>query len=120
MPDSSLQDCHSKKQSERRLFTAIYVLDKSSAIFSGRIPLLTSQYCSTAMPLDICDTILLHKKPAQGSDLSSLDIDQNGWNASGKISSTSTLRARSLIAHLREEILIIALNNKRKVLPDLM
>jgi hypothetical protein len=72
MPDSSLQECHTKKQSERRLFTAIYILDKSAAIFSGKIPLLTSQYCSTALPLDICDTILLHRKLAQPANLHSL------------------------------------------------
>lgn len=120
MPDSSLQDCHSKRQSERRLFTAIYILDKSAAIFSGKIPLLTSQYCSTALPLDICDTILLHRKPAQTANPLSLEVDNYGWNTRGEIYCTTTLRARSLIAHLREEIMIIALNNKRRILPDLM
>lgn len=117
MPDSSLRDFHTKKQSERRLFTAIYILDKAAAIFSGKIPLLTSQYCSTALPLDICDTTLLH---TQTSDLLSLGIDNYGWNTGGKIYRTTTLRARGLIAHLREEILVIALNKKRKILPDLM
>lgn len=120
MPDSSLQDTHTKKQSERRLFTAIYVLDKSAAIFSGKIPMLSSQYCSTAMPLDICDTTLLHRKRTQNPDLLLLGVDNYGWNSGGKIYSTTTLRARGLIAHLREEILVIALNEKRKIPPDLM
>ncbi|KAL7920316.1 hypothetical protein ACQKWADRAFT_322217 [Trichoderma austrokoningii] len=120
MPDSSLEDVDTKKQSERRLFAAIYILDKSAAIFMGKIPLLTSQYCSTALPLDIFNTVLLHKKPALAANLLSLGIDSDGWNISGEIYCTTTLRARGLIAHLREEIMVLALNNKRRVLPDLI
>lgn len=120
MPDSSLQDVDTKKQSERCLFSAIYIIDKSAAIFTGKIPLLTSQYCSTALPIDICNTILLHKKPAQGASLLSLGIDNDGWNTNGEIYRTITFRARGLIAHLREKIMIISLNNKKRVLPGLM
>lgn len=119
MPDSSLRDIHTKKQSERRLFTAIYILDKSAAIFSGKMPMLTSQFCSTALPLDFCYTTLLHRKSTQTPDLLLLGVDNYGWNTGGKIYCTTTLRARALIAHLREEILVIALNKNRKIPLDL-
>ncbi|UKZ86535.1 uncharacterized protein TrAFT101_002359 [Trichoderma asperellum] len=120
MPDSSLKDFHIKKQSERRLFTAIYILDTTAAAFSGKSPMLTSQDCSTALPLDICDATLLRKKPNETSDLLSLGIDDYGWNTGGKIYGTTTLRERGLIANLREKILVIALNKRPKLLPDLI
>jgi hypothetical protein len=120
MSDSSLQDLHTWKQSERRLFTAIYILDKTAATFSGRLPILASHYCSTTLPLDICNTTLLHGKPNQISDFLSLGVDEEGWNTEGKIYSTTPLRARGLIAQLREEILAIALNQRERNSLDLM
>lgn len=118
--DASLQDPRISKQSERRLFTAIYILDKTAATLSGKLPLLPSDHCSTALPLDICNTILLCWRPSQGVNLASLGVDDEGWNVDGKIYSTTTLRARGLIAHIREQILDLALNKMARDPLDLI
>lgn len=120
MPDSSIQDPRISKQSERRLFIAIYILDKTSATFYGKLPLLASHYCSTALPLDICNTILLDWKPGQSADFRSLGVNDKGWNNNGKIYSTTSLRTRGLIAQIREEILAIAMNQRQRDTCDLM
>ncbi|QYS95345.1 Zn(2)-C6 fungal-type domain-containing protein [Trichoderma simmonsii] len=110
--DTSIQDPRFLKQSERRLFTAIYILDKTAATLRGKLPLLVSDHCSTALPLDICNTILLRWRPGQGVNLTSFGVNDEGWNVDGKIYSTTTLRARGLIAHIREQILNLALNKR--------
>lgn len=120
MSDASIQDPRILKQSERRLFTAIYILDKTAATLSGKLPLLPSDHCSTALPLDICNTILLSWRPNQGANLASLGVDDEGWNVDGKIYSTTALRARGLIAHIRERILDLALNKRARDPLDLM
>ncbi|EHK24162.1 uncharacterized protein TRIVIDRAFT_12010, partial [Trichoderma virens Gv29-8] len=114
MPDASIQDPRISEQSGRRLFTAIYVLDKAAAMFSGKLPLLPSDSCSTALPLDICNTILINWKPSQVVDYDSLGVNEKGWNKNGKIYSTTSLRARGLIAQIRENIVTFALNKKQK------
>ncbi|KAM6481812.1 hypothetical protein HDV62DRAFT_363264 [Trichoderma sp. SZMC 28011] len=118
--DEIIQDPRILKQSERRLFTAIYILDKTAATLSGKLPLLVSDHCSTALPLDICNTILLRWRPSQGINLTSLGVNDEGWNVDGKIYSTTTLRARGLIAHIREQILDLALNRRARDPLDLI
>lgn len=118
--DVSIQDPRILKQSERRLFTAIYILDKTAATLSGKLPLLVSDHCSTALPLDICNTILLRWRPDKGVNLTSLGVNDEGWNVDGNIYSTTTLRARGLIAHIREQILDLALNRRARDPLDLM
>ncbi|KAL7952139.1 hypothetical protein V8C42DRAFT_26920 [Trichoderma barbatum] len=110
MSDTSINEPLISKQAERRLFTAIYILDKTAATFTGKFPLLTLDKCSTALPLDICNTILLQWMPGQTVDLVSLGVNDRGWNTSSKVYSTTSLRARALIAHNREDILTHALN----------
>ncbi|KAL7907458.1 hypothetical protein GGI35DRAFT_456356 [Trichoderma velutinum] len=118
--DATIQDPRISKQSERRIFTAIYILDKAAAILSGKLPLLVSDCCSTALPLDICNTILLRWKPSQDVNFASLGVNDEGWNVNDKIYSTTTLRARGLIAHIREQILDLALNKRTRDTLDLI
>ncbi|KAL6697026.1 hypothetical protein J3F84DRAFT_371942 [Trichoderma pleuroticola] len=118
--DVSIQDPRMPRQSERRLFTAIYILDKTTATLSGKLPLLVSDHCSTALPLDICNTILLCWRPGQVVNPTSLGVNDEGWNVDGKIYSTTSLRARGLIAHIREQILDLALNKRARDPLDLI
>lgn len=120
MPDSSLRDASILKQSERRLFTAIYILDKTAAIFSGNTPLLTSHFCSTALPLDICNDALLNVEDYDTFDVDSRIVNDKGWNTDEEVYSTTSLRARGLIAQIREEILAVAQNQEQRTTVDLM
>ncbi|PTB62105.1 hypothetical protein BBK36DRAFT_23957 [Trichoderma citrinoviride] len=117
MSDSSIQDRLISKQSERRLFTAIYVLDKAAAFFAGRSPLLASHRGTTALPLDISNAILVRWEAGNSAEFDSLGIDDH---TSGRIYPTTSLRARGLIARIREDILAIALNMRQRNPLELM
>ncbi|KAL7930675.1 hypothetical protein V8C35DRAFT_132281 [Trichoderma chlorosporum] len=101
MSNESIQDPSILKQSERRLLTAIYILDKTAATLSRKLPLLSSNHCSTLLPLDICNTVLLCYKHNQVVDSASLGVNERGWNTVGKIYSTTSLRPRGLITYIR-------------------
>ena len=91
----------------RRLFCQIYIMDKVIATFVGRPPLLAWKYCTTLLPLDLDDEQLLFKN----ADLkqSFQKLDRYGWNKSPQLRASTILRARTMIAIAREEILEIAL-----------
>ncbi|OAA64726.1 Transcription factor [Niveomyces insectorum RCEF 264] len=94
-------------QIRRRLFGHLFTLDKVASVFSGRPPLLSGQYCSVSLPLDISDQILLE---SAGLDSVPFDhVDQNGWNTYGGLHSTTVLRARTMMAYIKEEILRLVL-----------
>lgn len=93
----------------RRLFAAIFVHDKVTATFTGRPPFLSRRFSSTPLPLDISDEMLLTSSDMPGG-FDSLHVDEHGWNTDRKIYSTTSLRARALMAFVRDEILEIALH----------
>ncbi|EGR44515.1 uncharacterized protein TRIREDRAFT_112131 [Trichoderma reesei QM6a] len=119
LPVTSIRSCCISKQSERRLFAAIYVLDKAASVSAGRPPLLASSRGTTALPLDISNTVLVHFEASQKPDVDLLRIDDQGWNTDGEMYATTSLRARGLIAHIREELLAIALNKRQNLLLEL-
>lgn len=95
----------------RRVFAHVYIVDKNSAIFTGRPPHLSHRYCSLTLPLDLSDEIVMslpgdlvplqHAAPGK--------TDDRGWNTEGLLLRTTLTRARALIAHIRGEILEMAL-----------
>lgn len=97
----------------RRLVAQIFTTDKFGVSFAGRPPSLTGTFCSTPMPLDISDEDL-------GSDDTTLMqafnlLDDHGWNTVGEIYPTTMIRARHMIAVIRDELIDIALCNRRPV-----
>ncbi|KAM0425584.1 hypothetical protein ACHAPT_009115 [Fusarium lateritium] len=100
----------------RRLVTQIFATDKFGVSFAGRPPLLTGNFCSTPMPLDISDEDL-------GSDDATLmrafnSLDNHGWNTAGEIYPTTIIRARHMIAVIRDELIDIALCNRKPLDPS--
>jgi hypothetical protein len=69
--------------------------------------------------LDISNTVLVHFEASQKPDVDLLRIDDQGWNTDGEMYATTSLRARGLIAHIREELLAIALNKRQNLLLEL-
>lgn len=86
---------------KRRLYAAVFNIDKVISTFTGRPPLLSLAYSSTRLPLDLSDDALL------SSDLPSaaVQLDTRGWNQDNQIYSTTILRSRTSFARIRHEVL---------------
>ena len=84
-------------------FASIYYLDKSEALFNARPPLLSHQYCTWRLPLDLDEDELFGGPVAFNTAKSKLDA--NGWNTRGAIHARTTLRALCLQTPIFEQIL---------------
>ncbi|KAF2679208.1 hypothetical protein K458DRAFT_314916, partial [Lentithecium fluviatile CBS 122367] len=62
----------------KRLFLCVYENDKYSAVYHGRPPRLTRQYCLLQLPLDLDD----HQMMLEGDELEAAvaALDSEGWN----------------------------------------
>lgn len=94
---------------KKRMYHHVYTLSMIVTSFTGRPPLLSKRFGRTALPLDIQDDVLF-------SDTNSLRkaverLDERGWNTDGVIYPSTRIRARAILASIREEILEIALSN---------
>ncbi|KAI9042125.1 fungal specific transcription factor domain-containing protein [Aspergillus affinis] len=88
-------------EARRRVYAAVFSIDKVLATFTGRPPLLSRLYSTTRLPLDISDEALMsgHRKEADDS------LDRNGWSQDCRINSVIILRARTMFAIIRDEVL---------------
>ncbi|KAJ8101644.1 hypothetical protein POJ06DRAFT_194479 [Lipomyces tetrasporus] len=84
-----------------------YFLDKSESIFNGRPPMLTLQYCIYRLPLDLSEDDLYGTPEEFASGKARLD--SNGWDTSGRIHTTTWVRAQCLQIPIREEIVELAI-----------
>lgn len=95
-----LMDASISTQINRKIFAAVFTLDKTTAMFSGRPPLLSGRFVLTALPLDIPDEELLAGPPVDKPR-----VDERGWNTDGKVYTVTILRARAMLAYTRGSIL---------------
>lgn len=93
----------------RRLFCQIFIMDKVVATFVGRPPLLAWKYCTTPLPLDLDDEVLLSNDTSFEQEFRY--INRDGWSTTPQLRASTILRARTIIAVVREEILEIALGH---------
>ena len=100
----------------RRVYAAVFNIDKVISGFMGRPPLLSSRYTSTPLPLDVSDDAIL----AGGSEIEAAvaSLDVNGWNTDGKLHGCTLLRARTQLAFVREKILELALGSATALLEE--
>jgi hypothetical protein len=91
----------------RRIYAAVFNIDKVVSTFTGRPPMLSHRYSSTPLPLDLSDEQLLSDPASLSESIGRLD--GNGWSTDGQIYSTTILRARTSFSFIRGEILDIAL-----------
>ena len=99
-----LDDRSISVQVKRRMYVAVYKMDKVFAIFAGRPPLMIRKYSTTPLPLDMSDEELLGDVPTLPKH-----FDAAGWNTHGKILTITGTRARGMLAIVAESILEIAL-----------
>ncbi|WDK17844.1 fungal specific transcription factor domain-containing protein [Colletotrichum graminicola] len=94
---------------KRKLFCYIFYIDKVLASFTGRPPLISRRYARTPPPLDLKDEYLLADEATLARHVANLD--ENGWNTEGGLCSATFIRARVMLAHIRDEVFEIALGH---------
>jgi hypothetical protein len=94
------------------------VLDKVIVSFTGRPPLMSYRYASTPLPLDLRDEDLLSDGATLARAVAALD--GNGWNTSGGVYSVTLLRARSMLAFIRDELVEIALSTQKGITLEIL
>lgn len=99
----------------RSLYAWVYGLDMSLVSFTGRPPLLSSEYASTPLPLDLSTEELISGRESAIEAVRGLDAD--GWGTQERIYPPTVRRARVRVAMIREEILRSALGHE--ILPSL-
>ena len=101
---------------KRKIFAQVYTSDKLGTSFTGRPPLINRRYCSTPLPLDLSDADLIADQETLRSAV--LALDERGWNTSGKIHSTTLIRARCMLAYIYDSLFEIALSRDGKDRPN--
>lgn len=101
---------------KRRMFAYVFNIDKVSASFQGRPPLLGHRYASTPLPLDITDEVLMRGRDAIIEAASKLD--ERGWSDDPIMSAAKLIRGRTMLARIKDELLEIALGNSKHVSVD--
>ncbi|RYP55434.1 hypothetical protein DL769_010176 [Monosporascus sp. CRB-8-3] len=100
---------------KRRLFTYVLTTHMSTVSFTGRPPLLCRRYTTTPLPLDIKDEDLFSDEATLAKAVDY--VDEKGWNTRGQLYSSTYIRARALIASIREEIFEVALGHNHRTSP---
>ncbi|KXJ87361.1 hypothetical protein Micbo1qcDRAFT_208372 [Microdochium bolleyi] len=105
---------------KRRLYAHLFISDKLGVSFTGRPPIVSRRFNSTPLPLDISDVDMCD--PERRSVALS-NLDSHGWSKSGILCSATVMRARTMVATIRDELYEIALDStarvRREVLLDL-
>ncbi|KAI0886619.1 uncharacterized protein GGS22DRAFT_178756 [Annulohypoxylon maeteangense] len=92
---------------KKLLFHHMFTMAMALVSFTGRPPLIASRYSSTPLPLDLSDQVLFSDHDTFMKAVGRLD--ERGWSTDGVIHHTTRIRARAIIARLREELFEIAL-----------
>lgn len=100
----------------RRLFAYVFNIDKVCASFQGRPPLLSFHYVSFTLPLDIPDESFMGGEEALKKAVDNLD--DNGWNTAGILSSATQIRSRVKLALLKDELMAMALSQNNPISLD--
>lgn len=96
------------------MFASVFILDKVAVSFQGRPPLLCHRYVSTPLPLDIPNDDFAAGGEAFQRALS--EIGEDGWSTKGELSTATVLRARMMLAIIKDEFIEVALS-ANKVTP---
>ncbi|KAK7921656.1 sorbicillinoid biosynthetic cluster transcription factor sor4 [Apiospora marii] len=92
----------------RRILATSFCSDNVMVTFTGRPPLLGTSYISTPLPLDVSDDVLFSDEQTLVRVASEM-LDERGWGTSGHFHPATMIRARVVLAHIRAEIIELAL-----------
>ena len=97
----------------QRALIQAYASDSSLATFLGRPPRISYRFCILESPPDLDDSVFLLEGDSWKEALN--ELDENGWNTTGRISRQTWLKALIDIAKSREDILEM---NLTRLSPD--
>ena len=115
-PESRSGKVNIRSEVRRRIYSTVFSIDKTLASFTGRPPFLSHRYASCPMPLDLDDETFFLPEEERLKVIAKLK--PNGWNAEGRITSTTYIRVNMCLAMIRDEILEISLGSWNECLPN--
>ncbi|KAH9904969.1 hypothetical protein F4778DRAFT_53201 [Xylariomycetidae sp. FL2044] len=92
---------------KRKLCAMVYTFNIICASFTGRPPLISKDSVHTPLPLDLEDRDLALGQVALTEKAARLD--HLGWKVEGGLSSTTVIRALTMLAAVREQVLKLAI-----------
>lgn len=107
LPEYDLSQITPAYEYRKRVFSAVYLMDKVHCSFTGVPPGLTRLYCVVQLPLDL-DNAELHSSQEELM-LAISKLDSQGWNTEGKFHQVTSLRLLMSMASIKEEILELSL-----------
>ncbi|KAI0835947.1 hypothetical protein F5Y06DRAFT_299047 [Hypoxylon sp. FL0890] len=109
--ERSRQQASVSNEIKKRLFHHLFSMAMVLVSFTGRPQLIASRYSSTPLPYDVSDEVLFSDHDTLMKAVERLD--ERGWNTDGKIYPATRIRARTIIAAIREELFEIALGSEQ-------
>ncbi|CAI6341435.1 unnamed protein product [Periconia digitata] len=100
------------REARRRVYASVFRSDKTLANFFGRPPMMNWRYSDRPLPLDVDENLLMCDNP-DTINAALAKLDNEGWNAEGKIYSISWVRLRAKMSISRERFLEISLSGRR-------
>lgn len=100
------------RESRRRVYSAVYRIDKTLAIFFGRPPMIGWRYSDRKQLLDVSDDVIFSEDPDVINKALSR-LDGNGWNTDGHIHPSTCIRLRCQHAVFKERLLEQSLSGEK-------
>ncbi|RFU27549.1 hypothetical protein B7463_g8789, partial [Scytalidium lignicola] len=107
LPDYSSNQITPACEYRKRVFAAVYTMDKMHCSLTGVPPGMTRFYCIVQLPLDLDNDELY--LPEHELRVAISKLDNQGWNTAGKFHQITAQRLLMLLASIREEILELSL-----------
>ncbi|RDW82214.1 hypothetical protein BP6252_03326 [Coleophoma cylindrospora] len=107
LPDNNIEGPTAAGEYSRRLFVAVYRMDKFHSSLNGTPPLLCRLYCNFQLPLELSDEEMFLPHAQLIECVSKLDMD--GWKTPPSFMPISWHRALLLLSTIREEVLAFTL-----------
>ncbi|OAA74181.1 Fungal transcriptional regulatory protein [Cordyceps fumosorosea ARSEF 2679] len=98
-------------ENNRRMAAGTFVFDKLGVMLTGRPPLISHRYYTAPLPLDLRDEDLIAGSTTLANAINSLD--ERGWNTEGGLYSATVVRARTMMALIRDEVIELTMSNGR-------
>ncbi|KAI1367715.1 hypothetical protein F5Y08DRAFT_51237 [Xylaria arbuscula] len=117
LPDSPDYQPNFITEIKRRIYYSIYNVHMTMVSLTGRPLLMSQNYNTTPLPLDIGNSTLYGVGSISLNEAKD-NINTLGWNKNASRFSVSFLRARAKLAILREELMHFALHTKQQVTVD--
>ena len=113
LEDSSEYIPTAQSENRRRIAAQIFSVDEAGVVFSGRLSQMSHRYFSSPLPLDLRDEDLVADETTLSAAISTLD--DKGWSSRGTLCSATVIRARCMIALIRDELIEVTLGKSSQV-----